>query len=272
MYKHSRFDITEGKLRRFLKEGRGQGKLSAYQPWLTVRDLSSIGRSSRIWWHNTARVHHFFSDLERTCFWMNQRDESVSDIREQFPLERKITRKIAKDLGIKHPKYKGVEPYMTTDLLVDHKGDKPKKAYYVKYKGDLDDVRTFEKFCIEAEYWERKEIELKVFTEEECSQNFLENHQWLSVVEPVLSPIDVLKVRAMFYAEQLARHPHFPLTSFAQELDRKYGREATELGTSLFEIKELIAVGLLKFDFSINFKNLVCSDIQPEFVKDREVA
>lgn len=266
MHKVNRFDITEKKIERFIKEGRGRGTLADYKPWLTIGDLSSMGLSSRVWWHHTLRIHHLFSDLERSCFWIKQRESGVTDIREQFPLERSITRQIAKDLGYEHPKYKGVEPYMTTDLLIDFSGKKSRKAVYVKYKDDLDDERTFEKLCIEIEYWERKEIELEIFTEEQATSVILDNIRWLSVVEPVLSPMDDLKMRAKFYGQQMMLHPNVPLTTFAQEIDRRYGYDSKEIGKSLFEIKELIAISLFKFDFNLNFRTLICSDIHPTVV------
>jgi len=39
---------TEAKLKRFLAEGRGQGERENYRPWLTVMDIPSRGRASRV--------------------------------------------------------------------------------------------------------------------------------------------------------------------------------------------------------------------------------
>ena len=36
--------------------------------WLTVRDLSSLGRSHRVYGHKTKRTHHLLSDLELAIF------------------------------------------------------------------------------------------------------------------------------------------------------------------------------------------------------------
>lgn len=38
---------TEAKISRYLKEGRGQGELALYKPWLTVQDVPSMGRVHR---------------------------------------------------------------------------------------------------------------------------------------------------------------------------------------------------------------------------------
>ena len=40
-----RFEMTENKIARFVREGRGTGDGIDYKPWLTVHDLSSLGRS-----------------------------------------------------------------------------------------------------------------------------------------------------------------------------------------------------------------------------------
>lgn len=51
----------------------------------------------------TSREHHLLSDLEHNyncfCDWA----DNVLDIREQFPLERELTLKIAEELSIAHP-------------------------------------------------------------------------------------------------------------------------------------------------------------------------
>ena len=43
-----RFEMTEAKIARFVREGRGMGDGASYKPWLTVHDLSSTGRVSRL--------------------------------------------------------------------------------------------------------------------------------------------------------------------------------------------------------------------------------
>lgn len=34
---------TEAKISRYIKEGRGQGELASYKPWLTIQDVPSHG-------------------------------------------------------------------------------------------------------------------------------------------------------------------------------------------------------------------------------------
>ena len=78
---------SEVKNTRWIKEGCGQGIGSAYNPWLTVRDVPFEGHLHRIFGYLTHRVHHLSSDLELATFLLLQWPESTLDITEQFPLD-----------------------------------------------------------------------------------------------------------------------------------------------------------------------------------------
>lgn len=66
----SRYGFDEAKIARFHKEMRGTGEGAAYQPWLTVKDVPSSGRSHRLRGLKTGRVHHLLSDIERDLFYV----------------------------------------------------------------------------------------------------------------------------------------------------------------------------------------------------------
>jgi len=157
-----KYEFDEQRLARFKKEGRGEGHGIDYKPWLTIQDVPSKGRSSRIPSSKTPREHHLLSDNERGIFLLLDWSDNVVDVREQFPLDRDITRRIAKEMGVAHP----MDPrtrtdiVMTTDFLVDKRvGNKIIEiARSVKSKTDLDDPRTIEKQEIERRYWELKNI------------------------------------------------------------------------------------------------------------------
>lgn len=55
---------------KFIKEGRGQGQFENYKPWLTIQDVPSLGRVTRLKGLTTNRQHEFLSDLERdySCY------------------------------------------------------------------------------------------------------------------------------------------------------------------------------------------------------------
>ena len=80
---------------KWIKDGRGNGELASYKPWLTVRDLSSRGRSHRVYGHKTKRTHHLLSDLELAIFLILEWNPLIQDIREQFPLRIEQTEEIA---------------------------------------------------------------------------------------------------------------------------------------------------------------------------------
>jgi hypothetical protein len=86
---------TDNTVRKWIKEGRGAGKGKDYKPWLTV----SVGRSHRIFGHKSKRTHHLLSDLELAVFLLLEWHPDTEDIREQFPLRLKDSRKHNNDMG-----------------------------------------------------------------------------------------------------------------------------------------------------------------------------
>jgi predicted transposase YbfD/YdcC len=169
---------------KWIKEGRGSGVGSDYKPWLRIQDVSSLGRSTRLKGFKTGRQHEFLSDLERNYFYLTKYSDFVIDIREQFPLlplEETIV--IADELGIKHPTNpKTNEPIvMTTDFLLTL--DKGQGAFEfartIKMKDELLKERVLEKFEIEREYWQRRDIDWGIVTEEEIPKTMARNISYI---------------------------------------------------------------------------------------------
>ncbi|OBZ16340.1 transposase [Bacillus sp. FJAT-27264] len=114
-------EITEAKIDRYIKEGRGQGTGKDYIPWLRVQDVPSEGRAIRGGGWTTGRRHELLSDIERDYCYLLDYSDDVSDIREQFPLlPLEETKLIAERIGVKHPAdpTTGVAIVMMTDFLV----------------------------------------------------------------------------------------------------------------------------------------------------------
>lgn len=98
------------------KRGRLEGE---YKPFLLIHDFTSIGRVSRVQYRN--REAHLMSDLETALFHELMWHPDVVEIREQVPLDRKITKRIADEMGVHHPKLQGdgmLNP-LTSDFVVD---------------------------------------------------------------------------------------------------------------------------------------------------------
>ncbi len=108
-------------IKRRLKEGRGNGRGMDYKPWLRVQDVPSQGLASRVPGITTGREHHLLSNLEYDCFLVLDWEESIVDIREQYPLlPLEETLALAEEIGIRHPTYPGSDDPVvcTTDFLI----------------------------------------------------------------------------------------------------------------------------------------------------------
>ena len=161
-----RYKVTEARIAKLQKQGRGTGHGRDYQPWIKIQDLSSRGRVHRIVGEKTGRIHHLLSDHELDVFLMLDWSQRVRDIREQFPLPRAETIIIAEAMGVRHPRVDGVDIVMTTDFLVDLSGE-TRVAVSFKQADELEKRRVREKLEIERRFWTSKGVEYVVMTENE---------------------------------------------------------------------------------------------------------
>lgn len=166
---------------RKFREGRGLGELTSYNPWLHIRDVSSLGRSHLALSATVGREHHLLSDLEELVFLYADYSPSVIDIREQFPLfPREETAAIAEELGIEHPSHYGVQDVLTEDLILTLRGAPQRLiARQVKYVKELESPETRQKLEIQKRYFERKGIEWKLVTERDLPVTVSNNLKWL---------------------------------------------------------------------------------------------
>lgn len=178
-----KYGWTEAKVHKYLKEGRGKGELENYKPWLNIQDVPSIGRVHRLNGWKTAREHHLLSDLEYNYLCFCDWADNVIDIREQFPLDREVTLKIADEIGLKHPLDINTKTpiVMTTDffLTIREGSSINYRARTLKFEKELNDKRVIEKFEIERVYWSRLGIEWAIVTEKEISKDMLSNLKFL---------------------------------------------------------------------------------------------
>jgi len=257
---------SEAKNERWIKEGRGQGTGSSYKPWLTVRDVPSEGRSHRVFGHLTHRTHHLLSDLELATFLLLQWRPSVTDIREQFPLDRHLTRDICERLGVKHPSYKGVDQYMSSDYVVDSKEkDSPRFVIQVKSKESFTSPRTIEKLQIERCYWREKGTPFFLVTENQIPRTVFENLNLLynhNGNHDLSDPSELLFQFELFL-EQLKTNRNARVIDLCIHIDSTYDQDP---GESLYQIKRLLAQRYFHFDISKPFTELRCSDLNAESV------
>lgn len=163
----------ESVITKWIGDGRGQGTHERYQPWLRTYDVPSIGVRSRIWGVKTGRVVHLLSKLERAAFMECEWRDDVVDIREQFPLERVRTHRIALEMGVAHPvTVEGTPGVLSTDLLLTCEGvaGYALEAIAVKPSKALKERRVLEKLEIERRYWTAQGARWRLFTEADVDQ------------------------------------------------------------------------------------------------------
>jgi hypothetical protein len=169
-----------------LSKGVGLGHLQDYQPWLRVQDVKSQGNRSVIFGLKTMRQHHVMSSIESDFFYQAEFNDSVIDIREQFPLlPLTLTDQIASHFGVKHPIVRYIKGppvlyVMTTDFLLTVRspaGDIKYKAFAIKPNG-IPSIRVAEKLEIERSFWALHDIEFKVYVGSEQNKIVSNNIAW----------------------------------------------------------------------------------------------
>lgn len=255
---------TEEKIARYINEGRGQGELSEYIPWLKIQDFNSNGNVTRLMGWKTKRQHEFLSNLELGYFYLLDWSEDVYDIREQYPLDRELTFKIAKDKGISHSidNTTNTVIVMTTDFFITVLKNNKKTfiARTVKPSEFLEDKRVIEKFEIEREYWNSKGVDWGIITEKELTESLIKNIQWvhkhysLNIEEDEDLAISFLK--SLVNTTDINKK----LIQLCNDFDDEYNLET---GTALNYFKYFIARRLIRCNMvaKIKINNLEINDL-----------
>lgn len=247
---------TQAKFDRYIREGRGQGEAASYQPWLTVRDVSSKGRSHREPGWKTNREHHLLSDQERRVFYLFEWSSKVVDIREQYPLDDlDLAMKIAEDMGWKYPRDRETDvPFiLTTDfmLTLQHNGEKQKVVRTVKSSEELAKKRIVERLELERRYYQTKEVKWGVITEKGIPKILADNLEWIHGSYWLLEDTpemdkESLKLLAETLKQRL-REQNSTIQQVTNSLDRENNLED---GTSLSLFKYLLARKQVEMDMS----------------------
>ncbi|MBW4419914.1 MAG: TnsA endonuclease C-terminal domain-containing protein [Myxacorys californica WJT36-NPBG1] len=237
---------TQATFDRYIKEGRGQGEGENYKPWLTVRDVSSRGRSSREVGWKTNRDHHLLSDHERRLFYIFEWSENIIDIREQFPLSKlNLAMEVADEIEWKYPKdsESGVPYVLTTDfmLTVKQNGKSVPMARTVKMTQELEKKSVAERLEVERRYYLAEGIDWDVITEKGIPKLLAENIEWIHSaywleVTPEMN-IEELKSLAKTLKVRL-QESDLTINQITKALDNE---QNLEMGTSLYLFKHLVA-------------------------------
>lgn len=243
--------LTDRKIARRIKQGRGNGQGKSYQPWLTIQDVASRGQASRVLGAKTGRRHELLSLFEKHYFYILDLAKVVSDIREQYPLlPLAATQAIAQELGIRHPadRQTGQDIVMTTDFVItmrSNHGDVD-VARALKPSTELVDQRVLEKLEIERVYWLNKHIDWGIVTEREIAKPYRDNasrlhpYVWLNGVVAT----DADNIEALM--RPLLRK-RWPLNKAALQSDEQLGHTR---GTSLKVALHFLATGRWGMDWT----------------------
>lgn len=252
----AKYNLTfdEAKRERFIKEGRGIGEEANYKPWLTIQDFPSLGRATRVFGVKTQRMHHFFTDLETRYFYLLEWNDSVIDIREQYPLldiDDVLHDKTDLNFEIFKDKKTGTQYVLSTTFLITTKGNGNRKNYFarsIKTSSELSKKVTLERFEIERRYWESKGIDWGIVTDKEISVVRVKNIEWVypslnSYKDRGLTQDDILYMSNNFIDG--IHDSKVTIRDFTMEFDKNYNLEA---GTGLFIFKYLIALKIIEVD------------------------
>jgi hypothetical protein len=241
-----KFQWTQAKYDRYIKEGRGKGEGKDYKPWITVRDVSSRGRSSRPPSWKTHREHHLLSDNEKRLFYLFEWSENITDIREQFPLSKiDLAMKIADEMGWKYPKdpETGISHVLTTDfmLTVIRNGQQIQMVRTVKMTQELEKQAIAERLEVERRYYLAEGIDWGVVTEEGIPRILAENIEWVHsaywLEETTEMSIEELRSLAKILKFRL-QESELTINQVTTALDNEHN---IEIGTSLYLFRHLVA-------------------------------
>ena len=140
-------------------EHRGEGVLGDYKPWIKTREIMrGTGTRCNVIDPITGKTVHLLSINEMYAYFLLRWDDSVIDIREQFPLDIDATNEIADRLGFARVAKGKIR--LTTDLLVTYTCDGEDRftAYSIKNDPESLDKRDKEKLIIEKQYWIEKGV------------------------------------------------------------------------------------------------------------------
>lgn len=220
----------QSQIKRWIKEGKGQGSGADYKPWFTPKQVSSRGNTHRPKGIKTGREHLFLSDWENFYFLLLDWSEEVLDVREQFPLldehnDIEETVEIAKQLGVEHP----IEPnkntlkVMTTDFLVTFIDGTEVAVSFKPSK--LVTEREVEKMEIERIYWERRGVQWELISEKDIPLAFAKNidytHSVYNLSDYHISQIMVAKAKKLM--EPLIIKRNLKLTEITNGVDDRLG-------------------------------------------------
>lgn len=259
MAKHN-LQWDENKLKRFLREGRGQGEGQNYKPWVTVQDFPSKGRCSRVLGWKTNRIHHLFTDSETRYFYLLEWEDAVVDIREHYPLldlEEVVKEKDDLNFKLFQDKNSGLPYIIYTSFLITIKDTDGQKRYIarsLKADYELQRKRSIERLEIERRYWLNKHIDWGVVTQKDIPTVKAKNIEWVHSSLHFTDERGLEKEEMIYLCDVLLEkmtESSQTIRKITADFDKEY---KLQTGTGLFIFKHLIATKRIKLDMNKEIK------------------
>ncbi|WP_197507176.1 TnsA endonuclease C-terminal domain-containing protein [Mitsuaria sp. 7] len=251
--------MSEEDILEYQKMGRGKGRLATYLPWLYTTEGYYDGTTHEPYSERFGRNHQLLSDGEQSLFYILERAVSVTDVREQFPLDRELTQEVANSLGVKHQFYKGTYvPYvMTVDFLVDRSTDEGERieAYEVKVAHELESPRVVELLEVMRESLAQLGIPLHLVVKELLPAQKVKNLGWIRRAQKsenaIIAYDDYFEEYKLRMTQELRAHtPEQSLSDYCEEFDRRNG---IDKGTGLRVARMLLNERILYMDLNNAF-------------------
>lgn len=236
-------------------------RTGVYKPFITVRQVRKVGR--RYWGLCPIQHHHnhLLSDGEYRAYRKLMLDPTCVEVLEQYPLDLDETLNIAIALNLIHPRnYRNNLAYiMTTDFLVTYRprnNHEFKIAYTFKYFDDIyvedehgnimrQNARTWQKFEIEMQYWQRRNIGYKVITERDATKAESWNYNYFILGIDLSVSHDELKTFCIAFINAWLNAPH-------AELQCHFSTLSIELAHSFQYIQSLFQLACLRHLLPVN--------------------
>lgn len=245
---------NEEKLRRYMKEGRGQGEFETYKGFIQIHDFGSIGRSGRLTSWKSNRIVHLLSDIETRFFYLTEFDDSILQVKEHFPLydfEDVVGEQ--KDIDIRKFKDKqsGFPYILTTTFLITVKGKDGhtfEVARSVKASHELEKKTTIERFELIRRYFDIKGIDWSLVTQKEIPLIKAKNIEWIHPAKFLtettnFNESDVLNLKSILMESFSGNNR--AIRDITNMFDNQLNLEA---GSGLLIFKHLLATKQIKID------------------------
>jgi hypothetical protein len=176
------YPFTEDRKALWERQGRGTGDRETWNPWLHRGDFSSRGIVTiDSLYGDNGREIQLFSVPERNGWKVYSSSQDTETVQEQVPHDRDLSRRIAREMGIPHPRdpESQVDIVVTTDLVVTQRrlgGEHRKIARSVKPEHEMNSPNQAEHAELEKRLCAYEGItDFKFLFESSFPQQLLQN-------------------------------------------------------------------------------------------------